>query len=108
MKFFILLNIALLVLMLVATWKVFTKANQPGIASIVPIWNIIVYCKIAGVNLWLILALFIPGVNILVGAYVSYKFFTAYVSGGLAVLGIFLPIIVIPYIAFGDVYYSGN
>jgi hypothetical protein len=33
---------------IVAQWKLYDKANQPGIASIVPIWNFIVFLRIVG------------------------------------------------------------
>jgi signal peptidase I len=32
----------------VAQWRLYEKANQPGIASIVPIWNFIVFLRIVG------------------------------------------------------------
>ncbi|MFT6997712.1 MAG: hypothetical protein ACJAQ4_001466 [Cryomorphaceae bacterium] len=32
----------------VAQWKLYEKANQPGIACIVPIWNFIVFLRIVG------------------------------------------------------------
>jgi hypothetical protein len=32
----------------VAQWRLYTKAGQPGIASIVPIWNVIVFLRIVG------------------------------------------------------------
>jgi signal peptidase I len=33
---------------IVAQWRLYEKANQPGIASIVPIWNVIVFLRIVG------------------------------------------------------------
>lgn len=33
---------------IVAQWKLYSKAGQPGIASIVPIWNFIVFLRIVG------------------------------------------------------------
>ncbi len=32
----------------VAQWRLYEKAGQPGIASIVPIWNFIVFMRIVG------------------------------------------------------------
>jgi signal peptidase I len=32
----------------VAQWRLYEKAGQPGIAAIVPIWNVIVFLKIVG------------------------------------------------------------
>lgn len=33
---------------IVAQWRLYEKANQPGIASIIPIWNLIVFLRIVG------------------------------------------------------------
>ena len=33
---------------LVAQWRLYEKAGQPGIASIVPVWNLIVFLRIVG------------------------------------------------------------
>ncbi|MCA1763989.1 MAG: DUF5684 domain-containing protein [Cryomorphaceae bacterium] len=33
---------------IVAQWRLYEKAGQPGIASIVPIWNFIVFLRIVG------------------------------------------------------------
>ena len=40
--------LALVVISIVALWKVFTKAGKPGWASIIPIYNTIVIIQIAG------------------------------------------------------------
>ena len=42
-------------LIIVAMWKVFTKAGQPGWASIIPIYNLYIWCKIVGRPWWWIL-----------------------------------------------------
>ncbi len=38
------------VLMIVAEWKIFTKAGEAGWKSIIPIYNLIVLYKIIGIN----------------------------------------------------------
>lgn len=43
-----LLVIILFFIGVVAQWVLYEKANQPGIASIVPIWNVIVFLRIVG------------------------------------------------------------
>jgi len=43
---------------IVAQWRLYEKADQPGIASIVPIWNIVVFLKLVGrpaSHMWLFL-----------------------------------------------------
>src|SRR5438094_3620519 len=51
---------------IVAMWKVFTKAGQPGWASIIPIYNLYVSCKIVGRPWWWILLMLIPFVNFII------------------------------------------
>src|SRR5205809_2987089 len=53
-------------LLIVAMWKVFTKAGQPGWASIIPIYNLYVWCKIVGRPGWWIILMLIPLVNIII------------------------------------------
>ena len=45
---------------IVAQWKLYAKAGQPGIASIVPIWNFIVFLRIVGRPAKHIFLFFIP------------------------------------------------
>lgn len=48
----------MLVLSVVAQWRLYEKAGQPGVASVVPIWNVIVFLKIVGRpanHIWLFL-----------------------------------------------------
>src|SRR5436305_8825405 len=52
--------------LIVAMWKVFTKAGQPGWASIIPIYNLYVWCKIVGRPWWWILLMLIPFVNFII------------------------------------------
>ena len=42
------IGLLIALLMIVAMWKVFTKAGQPGWASIIPIYNLYIWCKIVG------------------------------------------------------------
>lgn len=56
--------IALAILEVVALWKVFTKAGEPGWASIIPFYNTYVMTKIAGYNPVLFLLFLVPLVNI--------------------------------------------
>lgn len=44
----------------VAQWRLYEKAGQPGIASIVPIWNFIVFLRIVGRPANHIFLFFIP------------------------------------------------
>jgi hypothetical protein len=100
------LLIALLII--VAMWKVFTKAGQPGWASIIPIYNLYVWCKIVGRPWWWILLMLIPFVNFIIAIILSIDLAKSFGKGvgfglGLALLGfIFWPIL-----GFGSAQYQG-
>jgi hypothetical protein len=102
--------IALLIalLVIVAMWKVFTKAGQPGWASIIPIYNIYIWCKIVGRPGWWVILLFIPLVNFIIAIILSIDLAKSFGKGvgfglGLAFLGfIFWPIL-----GFGSAQYQG-
>ena len=91
-----------------AMWKVFTKAGQPGWASIVPIYNGIVMLQIAGKPIWWILLYFIPLVNIVISIIVLNNISKNFGHGVGFTLGlIFLGFIFIPILAWGDSQYLG-
>lgn len=49
---------------LVAQWALYSKCNLPGIACIVPVWNVIVFLKIMGRPWYHMFFLLIPLYNI--------------------------------------------
>jgi hypothetical protein len=100
--------LAVLILMIASMWKIFAKAGEPGWAAIVPIYNTIVFLKIAGKPLWWIVLLFIPGVNFIVAILALVTFVERFGKGAGYVIGIlFLGIIFLPMLAFGDAQYIG-
>lgn len=104
----LLLFVALLVLIIVSMWKVFTKAGQPGWASIIPIYNMWVLIQIAGKPGWWFILMLIPFVNLVVGIIVVAALAARFGKGGGFAAGlILLPIIFYPILAFGDAKYSG-
>lgn len=104
----IIICIVFAVIVIAGIWKTFQKANQPGWACIVPIYNMYVMLKIGGKPGWWLILFFIPLVNIIfmIWTYnmISKSFgkdegFTI----GLVLLGfIFWPIL-----GFGDATYRG-
>jgi len=100
------LLIALLVI--VAMWKVFTKAGRPGWAAIIPIYNMYVWCKIVGRPGWWVILMLIPLVNIIIGIIVCIDLAKSFGKGagfgiGIALLGI----IFLPILGFGSAQYQG-
>ncbi|MCP5106243.1 MAG: signal peptidase I [bacterium] len=100
--------LAIIIFMLISMWKVFEKAGQPGWAVIIPIYNIIVLLKIAKKELWWIILLFIPFVNIIILILVYIAVAENFGKSQLFGLGLaFFGIIFFPILAFGDAKYVG-
>ncbi len=68
-----LVMLVIAVIMIIALWKIFTKAGEPGWAAIVPFYNAYTEFKIAGLNPWMFLLMFIPFVNIVAAIWVAIK-----------------------------------
>jgi len=102
------LYIALIAFGIFVQWKIFTKAGKPGWACIVPLYNIIVLLEIVGKPWWYLLLLFIPVVNIVILIMVMIALAQVFgKSGGFAVGLIFLSLIFMAILAFGDAKYLG-
>jgi hypothetical protein len=100
--------LAIMILIIAGCWKVFTKAGQPGWASIIPIYNVYIWCKIVGRPGWWVILLLIPFVNFIVAIILSIDLAKSFGKGvgfglGLALLGfIFWPIL-----GFGSAQFQG-
>ena len=99
---------AVIVFYLAAMWKVFTKAGQPGWASIIPIYNMVVLCQIAGKPVWWVLLMLIPVVNIVIAIMVWHGVSTSFGKGvGFTIGLVLLSVIFIPILAWSDAQYLG-
>jgi hypothetical protein len=104
----VIFGLLIALLLIVAMWKVFTKAGQPGWASIIPIYNLYIWCKIVGRPWWWILLMLIPFVNFIVAIILCIDLAKSFGKGvgfgiGLALLGI----IFFPILGFGSAQYQG-
>jgi len=103
-----LLGIALGVLAIVALWKIFEKAGEPGWAAIIPFYNAYVLFKITWGSGWMFLLMLIPVVNIVIAIIAMVKLAKAFgKSGGFAVGLIFLSVIFLSILAFDQSQYLG-
>ena len=104
----IIIYLAVIVIMIVSMWQVFTKAGKPGWACIIPIYNVIVILDIAGKPWWWLLLFFVPLVNVIVQIIIYMDFAKAFGKGaGFGCGLIILPFIFFPILAFGDAEYVG-
>lgn len=89
-------------------WRIFEKADQPGWASIIPIYNLVVILRIVGRPMWWVILFLIPVINIIPMIIVPVDLAKSFGKGtgfgiGLLLLGpIFGPIL-----ALGDATYKG-
>lgn len=105
---FLFIWLAVLILVIAGMWAVFKKADKPGWAAIVPIYNTIVMLEIVGRPIWWILLLFIPFVGLVISIIVLVDLAKSYgKSTGYAIGLILLPVIFIPMLGFGSSTYQG-
>jgi len=105
---FVMVWLALMILMIVSMWIVFTKAGQPGWAILIPIYNGIVYLRVAGKPWWWLLLFLIPLANIVIGIIVTIDFAKKFGKGAGFGLGLaFLGFIFYPILAWSDAQYQG-
>jgi hypothetical protein len=100
--------LAILLLMIISMWKIFTKAGKPGWAAIIPIYNAIVLLEIVDKPLWWIILMFIPIVNFVISIIVTVELAKKFgQSTGFAVGLILLAPIFYPILGFGSAQYQG-
>ena len=98
---------AVVLLMIVGMWKVFTKAGEPGWAAIIPIYNFIVLLKVAGKPAWWLLLMLIPVANFVVLIIMDLAIAKNFGKGGGFAAGlILLPPIFFPILGFGSAKYQ--
>ena len=95
---------------IVAMWKLFTKAGQPGWASIIPIYNIVVFFKVIHLDWWhILIMLFVPFASVVYGILMPYKLAKVFGKGtGFAILTVLFEPIMLPILAFGSAQYEGQ
>ena len=102
-EIFILLILPIIILPIVALWRLFEKAGEPGWQALIPIYNLAIIMKIGGKPGWWALLACIPyigliwsiwGINMMVKSFGK--------SEGYTIGIIFLPYIFLPMLAFSN------
>jgi hypothetical protein len=97
------LSLAWLVLVLVAGWKMYVKASQPGWVAVIPFLNVFGLLKIVHRPLWWFVLFLVPLVNIVVAVIVLNDLSKAFGRGlGTTLLLVFLTPIGYLVLGFGD------
>jgi len=96
-------------LIVIAQWRIYEKAGQPGWACLIPFYNFYVLLKIVGKPGWWLLWMFVPIANFVVGIWVTNLLSKSFGKDVGFTLGlIFLPIIFYPILGFGNAEYKGE
>lgn len=107
--FVLLIELAFAAAIIAGWWKMFEKAGEPGWAAIIPIYNTIIFIRLAGKPIWWVILCLIPCVNIVVFILLSIEVAKAFGKDtGFGVgLGL-LPFIFAPLLGFSDATYNGT
>lgn len=74
-------SLVIVILGIIAMWKIFTKAGEQGWKAIVPIYNFYILCKLLKLNFWIFfvacLCLIIPFVNLVAAIVIIYYAFAS-------------------------------
>ena len=104
-----LIPLALFVLMIAGGWKTYQKANKPGWAFIIPFYNLWVLVQITENEWWWFILYFIPLIGFVAYIKVLHDLSKCFGKGVGWTLGLlFLPIIFLPLLGFGDAQYQGR
>ena len=97
-------------LVIIALWRVFSKAGKPGWFAIIPILNIYTLVTIAGKPGWWTILYFIPVANIIVNVIVSIDLAKAFgKSSAFGIVALWLFSVIGYFIlGFGKAQYQGN
>jgi len=104
----VILSLAVMVLVIVSYWKIYTKAGKPGWACLIPIYNIIVLLQIVGKPWWWLLLMIIPFVNIVFAIWMINLLSKSFGHGAGFTIGLLLlSIVFFPILGFGSSKYIG-
>ncbi|MBR3594711.1 signal peptidase I [Candidatus Saccharibacteria bacterium] len=105
--FLVLCIIACIVLVIVAEWKIFTKAGKEGWKSLIPVYNAYTMLQILNMEPMLCFLSLLPGANFMLGIVMSVKLAKSFGKGtGFAIGIILLEPIFEMILAFGDAKYK--
>ncbi len=105
---FVVIYVAFIVFYVIAGWKVFVKAGEPGWGVFVPFYNLYLICKIAGRPEWWLILFFVPFVNIVIGLIIAMDIAKAFSKSSGFGIGLWLlSFIFVPILGYGSAQYTG-
>ena len=105
---YLIAEIIMLIFYLIIMWIIFEKANKPGWAAIIPIYNVIVMLDIAGLDWWhIFIMIFVPFAAVIYAVLIPYRTSKRFGKSTIfSILSIFFSIITYAIIAFGNAKYE--
>jgi hypothetical protein len=103
-------SLILFVIYIIAVWRVFVKAGQPGWAAIIPIYDLLILLKVVGRPWWWIFLFLIPIVNLVVWIIVAYDLSLSFGHGVGFTIGLIIPVVsfvILLILGFGADAYRG-
>lgn len=101
------LYLAIVILVLVGLWKIYTKAGKPGWAILIPIYNLYVLLQIVNKPWWWLILFIVPVVNFVFIIWTFNRLSKSFGQGVGYTIGILLlPFIFIPLLGLGSYKYS--
>jgi len=105
----LIIYLAIVILVVASMWTIYAKAGQPGWASIIPIYNLVVLLQIVKKPVWWIILLILPIVNFIVLIIIYLELAKVFgKSTGFGIGLLFLGVVFLPILAFGDATYQGE
>jgi len=104
----LIVGLLVVLVVLVAFWKIFEKAGEPGWKCLIPVYNAYMLVIIAGKPGWWFILFFVPIVGIIINLLVCLGLANRFGKGNLYGIGLFLlgPIFYL-HLAFSDAEYQG-
>jgi serine/threonine protein kinase len=85
-----LFNFALIGLFCVGIWRVYVKAGLPGWGSLIPIYNLVLWMRLAGKPGWWAIWMFVPFLNLVIYTIVTFEVAKNFGKGVAYTLGLLL------------------
>ncbi len=105
---FFIFMLAISILVIVAQWRIYEKAGQPGWAAIIPIFNFYILLKIVGKPGWWVIWMIVPIANAVVAIWTTNLLSKSFGKNvGFTIMLLILPWIFYPILGFGKAEYIG-
>jgi len=107
--FIVLIYLAVAILLVASSWIIYTKADQPGWAVFIPVYDLIILLRVIQKPWWWIILFIIPPVTIIIYILILHALSLKFGQNVWFTLGLlFLPVIFFPVLAFGDYRYMND